>query len=92
MGHADPHIRNEAVEDIVDRRQFFHLVMEEEDLAAPVQLIIDNALDLLFIEKDDFRLDRNPVRWRRVDDGQVPRPEQRKLQGPGNRRRRPRNA
>ena len=74
MGDTNLHVRNQPMQDIVNGREFFHLVMQEEDLSAPVQLVMEDALDFLFVEKDDFRLDGNPVRRRRIDDGKVTGP------------------
>ena len=68
---ADLHVGNEPVQDVVDGREFFHLVVQEEDLAAPVEFVADDALDFLLVEQDDFRLDWNPVRRRRADDAEV---------------------
>ncbi len=88
MGDTDAHVRYQPVQDVVDGRQFLHFVVQEENLSAPVQFVIDDALDFLLVEQDDLRLDGNPVRRRSIDDGQVAGAEERELKGPGNRGRR----
>ena len=85
MRHAYFHIRNQPVQDFLDGGKFLHLVMQEEHLSAAVELVIDDALDLLLVEQDDFRLDRDTVGRRRLDDGQVTRTQQGELQGTGDR-------
>ena len=83
--HAYLHIRNQAVQDIVDGGKFLHFVVQEENLASTVEFVVEDALDFGFVEKDNFRLDGNAVRRRGLDDGKVPCTQQRKLQGSGNR-------
>ena len=83
--HANLHVRNQAVQDVVDGREFLHFVVQEEDLAAPVEFIIDDALDFLLVEENDFRLDGNAVGRRGVDNAQVARSQQGELQRSRNR-------
>ena len=85
VSHADLHVRDEPVENLVDGRKFLHLVMDEEKLAASIQLVVDDASYLVLVEKDDLGLGRDPVRRGSVDDGKIPGSEQRELQGAGDR-------
>jgi hypothetical protein len=71
MSYTYPHIRDEPVKDVMDGLKFFHSVMYKEDLSSPVELIIDDLLDLIMIEKHYFGLHRYPVRRRGIDDGKV---------------------
>ena len=84
MGHADFHVRNQPVQDILNSRKFFHFVVQEKQLTATIEFIVDDALDFLLIEKDNFRLDGNTVGRRSLDNGKVPCTEQRELQGTRN--------
>ena len=84
MCYANLHVRYQAVQDVVDGRQFLYLVVQEKQLSAAVEFVIDDALDFGLVKEDDLRLDGDAVGRRRLDDGQVPRPQQRKLQGTGN--------
>ena len=58
--------------------------MQEEHLATPVQFIIDDTLDFLLVEQNDFRLDGNAVGRRRLNDGKVTGAQQGELQGARN--------
>ena len=60
----------------MDGGEFLHLVVQEEYLPSPVEFVIDDALYLLLVEKDDFSLDRYAVRRRGIDDGKVAGAEQ----------------
>ena len=86
VGHADFHVRYEPVQDILDGRQFLHLVVQEEYLSSAIELVVDDALDFVFVEKDDFRLDGDAVGRGSLDNGQIPGTQQRELKGTGNRR------
>ena len=71
MRYAYLHVRHKPVQDVVHRLKFLYPVMDEEQLSASSQFIIDYLLYLVVVEKHDFRLDRDPV-WRRgIDDGKV---------------------
>ena len=85
MRYADACVRNQTVENLLYVREFLHLVMKEEHLAAPVEFVVDDAPDLSLVEKDNFRLHRDTVRRRGVDYAEVPRTQKRELQGPGDR-------
>ena len=67
MGDTYLHIRYDAVQDIIDGLQFLHFVVQEKDLSAAVQFIVYDALEFRLVEKDDFRLYRDSVGWRRID-------------------------
>ena len=85
MRRTDFHIRYQPVQHIFDGRQFLHFVMNEENLAAALELIMDDALDFHLVEIHNFGLDGNAVGRRGLDDGQIPGSQQRKLEGTGNR-------
>ena len=85
MSHTNLHVRHKPVQNLVNRRKFLHFIMYEEELSATVEFIIDYAPDLILVEQDYLGLRRNPVRRGSVDDGQIPGPEQRELQGTRNR-------
>ena len=68
------------MEDIGNGGKFLYPVMQEEHLAAPVELVVDDALDFVLVKEDNFRLDGNAVGRRCLDDGQVAGAQKRKLQ------------
>ena len=76
------HIRHQPVENFIYGIQFLHLVVKEEYLASPVQLVIYYALYLLFVEKDYFGLCGYPVGRRGVNYRKVPGAEKGELKGP----------
>ena len=78
--HTNLHIRDYPVKDIIHGRQFMHLVVKEENLPSAIQFIIYDIPYFFFIEKNNLRLHRNPVRRGSTDDGKIPR-----LQRPRNR-------
>ena len=75
MSHTYPHVRHYTVQNVIDSRQFLHLVVKEKYLSATVQFIVDYITDFIFIEKNNLSLDRNPVRRGSADDGKVARPQ-----------------
>ena len=72
---------SEPLEDFVYTLEFLHFVVQEEHLAAPVELVVDDASDFLLVEKYYLGLDRNAVGRGSVDDAQVPGAEQGELEG-----------
>ena len=85
MRDTDAHIGNEPVEYLVDGGEFLNLVVQEEYLPSPVKFVVDDALYFLFVEQDYLGLDRNAVRRRSIDNGEVAGSEQRELERTGNR-------
>ena len=81
VGHADTGVGQQPVQDIVDGGQFFHLIVQEEYLAAAVEFVVYDAPDLVFVEEDYLGLDGDAVGRGRLDDGQVAGAEQAELQG-----------
>ena len=65
MRDADFYVRNESVQDVVDRLEFLHLVVKEENLPPTVNLVIYNLTDFIAVKEHYFSLHRNPVRRRR---------------------------
>ena len=88
VGDAYPHIRDEAMEDLAYRGELLYVVVEEEDLASALELVLDYGLYLFLVEEDDLGLDRDTVGRRGSDDAEITRAEQRKLQRPRDRGRR----
>jgi len=81
MCDAYLHIRHKPVENVMDGLKFLHPVVKEEYLSSPVQLVSDDLLYLVMIEKHYLGLHRNPVRRRRADDGKVTCTQKRELEG-----------
>ena len=65
MRDADFHVRNEPVQDVVDRLEFLHLVVKEENLPSTVNLVVYDLADFIAVKEHYFSLHRNPVRRRR---------------------------
>ena len=84
VGHADAGVGQQAVQDVVDRGQFLHLVVQEEHLAAAVQFVVDYAAYLILVEEYYFGLDGDAVGRGCLDYGQVAGAEQAELQGARN--------
>ena len=63
-----------------------HPVVDEEDLAAAVQLAVDGVPHQAVVVLRDAGLDRQPCLRRRLDDGQVADAHQAEVQGARNRR------
>lgn len=51
MSYTDFHVRYEPVQDLMDRRQFLNLVVDEKQLAAAVEFIVYDAPDLILVER-----------------------------------------
>ena len=64
-----------------------HAIVDEIDLAAAAQLLLDGGLDQLRIEVRHHGVDRQPVLGRRLDDRHVAQAQQRHVQRARNRRR-----
>ena len=80
MRYTYLHVRHKPVQDVMHRLKFLYPVVDEEQLSASSQFIIDYLLYLVVVEKHDFRLDRDPV-WRRgIDDGKVAGSQKRELE------------
>ena len=84
VGHTDAGVGQEPVQDVVDRWQLLHLVVQEEYLASAVQLVVDDAADLVFVEEDNFRLDGDAVGRRCLNNGEVAGAQQTELEGARN--------
>ena len=71
--------------DLPDR---VHAVVDEVDLPAALEFLLDRRLDQLVVPTRDHRLDRHAVFRRRLDHAHVAQSHQRHVQGPRDGRRR----
>ena len=71
VGDAYLHVGNQAVQNLVNGREFLYLVMQEEYLSAALEFVVDDTLDFVLIEQNDLSLDGDSVGRRSVDDAEV---------------------
>ena len=93
LGHlavADDDLRvgHQALQQVTDREDRFHPVVDEIDLSAARHFVSHRARDDGRVELDDIRLDRESILRRRLDDRHVANADERHVQRPRNRRRR----
>ena len=80
VGHTDADVGHDLADLLRHLVDVVHAVVDKEDLSAPVQLILDALADDLLVETVQLGDDGMTVGRRRVDDGQVARSHERKLQ------------
>ena len=83
MDHPHLRLRDELLDEAGHREDRPDAVVEEEDLAVSRELLPDRVGDHPFVELQDVGLHRQPVLRRGVDDRQVPNPDERQVERPG---------
>ena len=86
MPDNDSGFGNKFCDQIGQRIDRFHAIVDEVDLTFAGQFIFDGLFNDFFVERRDHGLNREAVAGRRFDDGHVAQANERHVQGARNRR------